>query len=135
MKKIKRTYNKLFSSKLIWLRRYIEKRSNSIWFDYPFGRHPIGTKEQYLNLFHEVRDKQYTEVDKFEYDTGYSIDKDWLNKLALHTQIVIKNSSLCYAHGRVLFSALSNYVESLDLNQNKKNSSINIWETGTARGF
>ncbi len=135
MKKIKRIYNKLFSSKLVWLRRYIEKKSNSIWFDYPFGRNPIGTEKQYLDLFHDSKGKKYNEVDKFENDTGFFIDKEWLDDLALHTQIVIKNSPLCYAHGRVLFSALSNYIKSFNSSSNLKNTSINIWETGTARGF
>ena len=49
--------------------------------------------------------------------------------MALHTQIVIKKSELCYQHGRVIYSTLSKYVNS---NNHKK---INAIEIGTARGF
>ena len=62
---------------------------------------------------------------------GYSIDKEWLNKLALQTQIVIKKSPLNYAHGRVLYSLLRNYLRT----NSKKLKGLNIVETGTARGF
>ena len=43
---------------------------------------------------------------------------------------MVKESPLCYAHGRVLYSALSRYLDTLELTE-----SVNIVETGTARGF
>ena len=48
----------------------------------------------------------------------------------MQTQIVIKGSELNYAHGRVLYSELRNY-----LNKQNKLTNISIIETGTARGF
>ena len=59
------------------------------------------------------------------------IDLDWLDNLALHTQIVIKKSTICYAHGRILYSCLSKYIS----NSSLKNDNITILETGTSRGF
>ena len=44
------------------------------------------------------------------------------------TQVTIKNSDICYAHGRVLYSALCHYIKKL-------NHSISIIETGTSKGF
>ena len=58
------------------------------------------------------------------------IDKSWLDDLALHTQIVVKESSLCYQHGRVLYATLSKFIK-----DNPALPSLNIIETGTARGF
>ena len=60
---------------------------------------------------------------------GYKIEYDWFHELALHTQIVIKKSELCYQHGRVLYSTLSAYINQNDCNY------INIVDIGTARGF
>jgi predicted O-methyltransferase YrrM len=49
------------------------------------------------------------------------------------TQIVIKGTSLCYEHGRVLYSTLSAYLH--DHPASSPNTRITILETGTARGF
>tara|TARA_A100001015_G_scaffold317519_1_gene434721 strand:- start:10699 stop:11565 length:867 start_codon:yes stop_codon:yes gene_type:complete len=134
MRKIKILYRKLFSSKLIWLRKYIEKKSNEIWYDYPFGEKPIGSKSEYLKLAEDVSKKTYLEINHFEQKSGFIIDKNWLDDLALHTQVVIKDSPLCYGHGRILYSALCNYIKKNQI-ENISIPSINIWETGTARGF
>jgi len=53
--------------------------------------------------------------------------------LALHTQIVIKKSKLCYAHGRILYTTLSDYISKQ--NNDEKKQRIAIIETGTAKGF
>ena len=50
--------------------------------------------------------------------------------MALITQITIKRNTLCYAHGRVLYTALSSRIKELNKKEN-----ITIIETGTARGF
>lgn len=110
-----------------------DKIFNYIWYDYPFGKKPFGNKEIYLNLAKNARLIKYPEVENFEKENGFSINQDWLSDLALHTQITVKKSRLCYAHGRVLYSALSNYISKLP--DKDKANKINILETGTARGF
>jgi hypothetical protein len=96
----------------------------------PLTPHPKASRETYQNLASLAAEQSYPEIDLFEEITGYAIASDWLHDLALHTQVVIKKSPLCYAHGRVLYSALSRYLESIVTSE-----PINIVETGTARGF
>ena len=115
------------------VRRYLEDWVNLPWYDQPFGSSPQGSAEQYLTLADEVQRQQYPEIEQFEQQCGFQIPVVWLNELALQTQVVIKSSPLCYAHGRVLYSALSNYITSHP--SNSPMQGINIWETGTARGF
>jgi hypothetical protein len=112
----------------------LDKLSNVVWYNNPLGeRRKYCTKEIYLNLARNVRDESYPEIEKYENNIGFSIDKMWLDDLALHTQITIKKSKLCYAHGRVVYTALSGYLAK-QINHQKKQR-ITILETGTARGF
>lgn len=99
----------------------------------PFGDQVQGSKEEYLNLANNANDQIYEEVELHELNTGFSIEKDWINNLALHTQIVKKESTLNFAHGRVLYSTLRAYLA--DKRSRVMDNSINIIETGTARGF
>ena len=96
---------------------------------HPFGRVVRGSYEDYQKLWYNAKNKSYPEIDKYEKSSGFSIDIKWFHKLALHTQIVIKKSELCYQHGRVIYSTLSNYIYV------NNNENINIVEIGTARGF
>ena len=50
----------------------------------------------------------------------------------LQNQIVITNSELCYAHGRILYSTLRQYLSDRDISDRQ---GLTIIETGTARGF
>jgi len=99
--------------------------------DSPFLK-TTGTKDQFMKLASEASNSNYPEVDDYESLTGYKIDNQWLEQLALHTQIVIKESKLCYAHGRIVYSALSTYLASLSADEKE---GVTILETGTARGF
>jgi len=94
---------------------------------YQFGKKIWASKEQYLNLFETERVAVYPEIDILEKKIGYSINKDWLDNLALHTQVVIKKSKINYQHGRILYSYLRKYLY--------YNNNIVILETGTSRGF
>jgi len=96
----------------------------------PLAPRPVASAEEYKDLAAKVAEEKYPEIDRFERETGYKIPEEWLHDLALHTQVVVKKSPLCYAHGRVLYSALSRYLEKLS-----KSEQVNILETGTARGF
>ena len=68
-------------------------------------------------------------VDQLEKQYGFSLESSWLHELALHTQVVVKESEICYQHGRLLYAILSDYL------QKNNFGSLNILETGTARGF
>ena len=118
---------------MIPVRRKIEHLASLHWNDWPFGRRPLTTKEEYIRLSNEVSKRTYPEIDNYEKNMGVAIDTEWLHELALHTQVVIKESPLCYAHGRVLYTSLSKYIsERLTTSSTER---ITIWETGTARGF
>ena len=130
MKKlIKKIIKKLIGNIYFFIELIYE---SSFFSDYLIIK-PLGDLNTYINLSKIAEKNTYSfeKVSEFEKKMGYSIDKKWINKLALYTQVVIKKSPLNYAHGRILYSALRNY-----LNKNLKQiKSINIIETGTARGF
>ena len=88
--------------------------------------------DTFRELAKRAQEKVYPQVDKYERKTGFSIDTDWLTKLAFKTQIVIKKSELCYAHGRILYSTLRQYLSDRDISDRQ---GLTIIETGTARGF
>lgn len=99
------------------------------FYEFPFGNSPRASADTYTKIWIEARKKQYPIIDDYENELGYSINEDWFQKLALLTQVVIKESDICYQHGRLLYTTLSHYV-----NKNPCKS-LNILETGTARGF
>jgi len=103
---LKQQFYKLLSLLLSFIGKYLYDK----WSDYPFGKRPKGTKKQYIELSQKASLKNYPEVDSYMEEAGYSIDSKWLDNLALHTQVVIKESELCYAHGRILYSTLSKYL-------------------------
>ncbi len=105
------------------------KVAKRYWHDFPLGKRPLATKAVYEKLWREEKEKSYTEIDAFEKAQGFSVNKKWFHELALHTQIVIKSSPLCYQHGRILYSVLSHYLSK------QTSPNLTIYETGTARGF
>ncbi len=110
---------------------FLNKFFNYNWYNFPFGNKPRETRETYLRLAEKAKNQKYPEIASYEKHRGFTIDRFWLDELALHTQITIKKSELCYAHGRVLYTCLSEYLSKYT----KLNERINIFETGTARGF
>ena len=100
----------------------------------PFGNKLYANKEMYLNLHKAAIESENIEVSRFEKEYGYSINKKWFSKLALHTQACIKKSKLNYNHGKLLYTLLSKYLDTQKTSEKHK-SKINILETGTARGF
>ena len=95
----------------------------------PFGKDVQASKNYYLSIFEKAKNEIYLEVEKFENSSGYKIDKLWLDDLALHTQVVKKESAINYQHGRILYSKLSKYIKEKNI------KFINVVEIGTARGF
>ena len=109
----------------------INSWANNRWYNQPFTEEPIQSRNTYIELSQVARSQENPEVLEFEKETGFKIDDAWLDQLALQTQVVVKNSPLNYAHGRVLYSALRQYLN----RQGEKFNKISIIETGTARGF
>lgn len=97
--------------------------------EHPFGTEPKAPRERYLDLHREARSVAYPEIDAIESARGFAIDPDWMETLALHTQVVVKRSRLNYNHGRLLYAVLRRYLADQGGGQTV------IFETGTARGF
>ncbi len=97
--------------------------------DYPFGREPRANREAYLTIWERAKREPYPVIDEYEKKLRFHIEDEWFHALALHTQVVIKESEICYQHGRLLYTTLSDYVHQNGF------SHVNILETGTARGF
>jgi hypothetical protein len=112
------------------VQKHADSWASAYWHRTPFCETPKADKETYLNLWEKARKETFGEIDALEQEYGFAADKTWLDDLALHTQIVIKESSLCYQHGRVLYATLSKFIK-----DNPTLPSLNIIETGTARGF
>jgi len=120
---------KLISKIAYSLLKIVYPLSKIRWYNNPLNSSPLENEQKYIELFKEASQVINTDVDNYENEVGFKIEKNWIDNLALKTQIVIKSSKLNYAHGRLLYSVIRNYVK---LNQNNK---ISIIETGTARGF
>jgi len=88
-----------------------------------------GSQETYLQLWKYAKAQVYPEIDAYEDEVGYKIDTDFYNDLGLHTQVCIKGSNICYAHGRVVYSTLRKFIA------DNPQDFYTILETGTARGF
>ena len=116
--------------KFVPIERWVTAQTNDYWYRNPLVREPNGCRDHYLSLYESAIVKVFEEIDEYELVTGCAIDRDWLNQLALQTQVVVKSSELCFAHGRILYSALSSYCRT-----NPELSHIRVCETGTARGF
>jgi len=99
--------------------------------DQPLAGPPRATRAHFLSLYDQARQESHPISEAIETELGAAIDSDWLDELALHTQIVIKKSALNYQHGRVLYAALRDRLARLD----DSTAHVCIFETGTARGF
>jgi predicted O-methyltransferase YrrM len=110
-------------------RAWINNAVDARWNNDPFGTEPAAEASEYLALFEEARKRECREVDAIEAETGFAIEKAWLDDLALHTQIVKKKSVLTYPHGRLLYSLLRRYIK------DSGHDFVTVLETGTARGF
>ena len=71
---------------------------------HPFGKKPVASKEFYLSKLNQIKIKNYENVNLYEQEVNFKVDNNWLNNLALHTQIVKKKVKLtismvdCFIH-------------------------------------
>jgi hypothetical protein len=91
-----------------------------------------GDKQNYLNIYDTIINKKYNNIDNFINSNQFKeIDRNFLNNLALISQISIKKSEVNFQHGRLIYSILNNYIK---LNRNILNNFLFI-DVGTAKGF
>ena len=96
---------------------------------FPFGIMRWSTEDGYKKIYLDSINKKFPEIDKYESTFKKKIDINWLNNLALLTQVVIKKSEINFQHGRILYCELTDYIHKFSTNN------IRILETGTARGL
>lgn len=97
---------------------------------FPFGSAPLATTNEYIALHKKACTKRSNEIDAYEKTTGFRINREWIDELALHTQVVKKKSEINYLHGHLLYSALCHRIANLTVGEK-----LIAFETGTARGF
>ena len=76
--------NKIFN-KIKILYNYIRIELN-LNFNIPYDfllKEPIATEEEYISIHNKIKNLSYESIDYFENKLGYSINKEWLNNLAL----------------------------------------------------
>lgn len=115
---------------LIYLKRKI--LNEVVLVDENSIKKPLASKSKYLELYEVAKKSFNSEVNNFENELGYKIGKDWIDNLALHTQICLKKSKLNYNHGKLLYALIRKYLAEY---KKINNNDIFILETGTARGF
>lgn len=96
-----------------------------------FGLAPRASRDEYMALFEAAKGLNREEVRTLESEWGFAAEKAWVDNLALHTQVVVKDSALNWDHGRLLYSALRRYISQ----EQDKKTPLTVLETGTARGF
>jgi len=111
-----------------WIDKYIYKDYD----DNPLQVKVERNKERdYLRLADtakQTKDAGFINLIREEF--GIVIEDEFIDDLALTTQIVIKQSAPLYLHGYLLYGAVRKYCD-----EHKNLRSVNILETGTARGF
>jgi predicted O-methyltransferase YrrM len=90
---------------------------------------PIGTKKMYLDLYKKEIRKNYKKIDNY-LKKNRRIDVNFINNLALLTQISLNKNEINFQHGKIIYSELGKY-----LINNKKIKKFIICEIGTGKGF
>ncbi len=92
----------------------------------------LGDEKKYLEIFNQIKNKRYDEIDKFIKSRDYNeIDQNFLEDLALITQVSIKRSDVNYQHGRLIYSILDDYI----INSKESFNNFVFVDIGTAKGF
>ena len=90
-----------------------------------------GNKEKYLQIYEAISAKKYNQIDRFISSHNLKeIDKNFINQLALISQVSIKKSEVNYQHGRLIYSILDAYIKS-----QKNLDNFLFVDVGTAKGF
>ncbi len=87
---------------------------------------PIAKRDEYINMHKNYKTR--LKNNPFIKKNFIKDEIEFINNLALITQVTKKKSKTNYLHGFILMKILKEYIKD-------KNEKINILETGTARGF
>jgi predicted O-methyltransferase YrrM len=111
------------------LRARLEEKAARDQARAPLCEAPLAPPEEYRRRWTEARSRPFPVIDGYEQACGAAIDSEWFHQLALLTQVPIKQSEICYQHGRLLYAALTQYI------RRRRRHHLTVVETGTARGF
>lgn len=114
---------------VLQFRAALNNAVESRWHNDPLAKGPSGSPDDFKKIHAKAQAKTFPAVDTIEQECGFAIDREWMESLALHTQVVRKKSDICYVHGRILYALLRKHIA------DSGESFITIVETGTARGF
>src|SRR5215475_12270722 len=73
--------------------------ARSLWQAAPLATKPLADRDTYMRLYEGARNAAYPDIDQYERETAFVIDRPFLDNLALHTQVVVKDSPLMWPHG------------------------------------
>lgn len=130
-----RKFVKLLTLLRIFLPKFIKVLVKNFYYRVSKNYHTsklVGDKKKYLDLFKIAIRKQYPKIDYYlKKNNLKKIDRDFINKLALVTQVSIKKSSINFQHGRIIYGLICKYIS----NCKEKNIKFNFVDIGTAKGF
>jgi predicted O-methyltransferase YrrM len=128
-RQLKHRIGRLVDRGLDALRAKLEEKAARDHATAPFCDAPLAPPDEYRRRWTEARSRTFPVIDRYEEASGAAIDPAWFHQLALLTQVPIKQSEICYQHGRLLYAALVHYIRRRERHQ------LSVVETGTARGF
>ena len=129
---MKNFYSKILRLIPKFIKIFLKKCYYTITANY-ITRDVKGNKQDYLDIYNSTKNKTYKRVNEFITNNNYKeIDKNFIEDLALISQISIKKSSEAnFQHGRLIYSILDSYI--------KKNflelKNFLFVDVGTAKGF
>ena len=115
----------------IWTdRRIVWQGSQRRYSNNPFNVKPgTFTREEYEGIALEAKERDFPEYyQDLASDFDHQISKDFVDTLAMSTQVTRKKSRILYAHGYLLYSSLRKFLDTFE-------GEPTILETGTARGY
>ena len=86
--------------------------------------------EKFNALFQLAKNNYSNEIDTLFKEFGNELDKEYIEKIAYYTQLVIKKNPPNFNHGYLIHHALSKYLMGIT-----KKDSLLLLDIGTARGF
>ena len=129
---LKAFFRKIFSN---FLSKFLKKKLKIVYWkitgNYQSNR-ILGTREKYIELYNAAKLYTSSSIDNFISKNNLRIiDHEFLNKLALPTQVSIKKSKINYQHGKILYSLIDRYINL----KKKELNEFNFIDIGTAKGF
>jgi predicted O-methyltransferase YrrM len=126
---VRHRIGRFIDRRLDGLRARLEEKAARDLARAPLCEAPLAPPDEYRRRWAEARSRTFPVIDRYEDSCEAAIDSAWFHRLALLTQVPIKQSEICYQHGRLLYATLAQYI------RRRARHQLTILETGTARGF